>query len=113
MADKAQQQSDGGQNSVVLAAGTAADAVLTGSTGGGRLCKVHCTTAGTVTLQIFDSITTSGDPAAVLLYQTTAAMNPGDTANVNFPFVNGLIPKAITNTPGVVITFAKDTAYGR
>jgi len=113
MADKSLIETDGGQAAVAVAAGTAADAVLTGSTGGGRLCRVHCTTAGTVALQIFDSITTSGDAAAVLLYQTTAALNPGDTVNVQVPFANGLMPKCITNTPGVVVTFAKDTALGR
>ena len=113
MADKALMETEGGQNAVAVAAGTAADAVLSGTTGGGRLCKVHCVTAGTVSLQIFDSITTSGDPAAVLLYQTTAALNPGDTVSVQVPYSNGIIPKCITNTPGVVVTFSKDTVYGR
>lgn len=113
MADLVKQHSEGGQFAVAIAAGTAADAVVSGSTAGGRLCRVHCTTAGTVALQIFDSATTSGAAGAILLYQTTAALNPGDSVNVQMPFASGLVPVCITNTPGVVLTFNKDTAYGR
>lgn len=111
MADKSQMQSDGGQYAVAVAAGTLAETVA--YTGAGRLCRVTCLTAGTASLAIYDSNTTTGATSAVLLCVTTAALNPGDQISPQLVFQYGLLPKQVTNTPGVALNYTKDTAYGR
>jgi hypothetical protein len=110
MADRSNMQSDGGQAYVTIAAGTLAETVAV--TGAGRICRIHATTNGTASLAVWDSSTTSGAATAVQLVATTATFAVGTSITVNVPFINGILPKQITNTPGVCITYTRDVPRG-
>lgn len=111
MADKSLIQSDGGQAYVTIAAGTKAETVAV--TGPGRLTRVWGVTNGTASLAVYDSNTTTGASTATLIYATTATFGPGTVVNVQVPYVYGLLPKQITNTPGVCLGYNTDNPGGR
>ena len=111
MADSSLMQSDGGQAYVTIAAGTKAETPIV--TGSGRLCRIHGTTVGTASLAVWDSSTTTGAATAVQIVATTASFTPGLTVDLGVPFAYGLLPKQVTNTPGVCITYTADKVSGR
>lgn len=110
MADKSIIQTGGGQYAVNVAAGTLVN--TTAVTGPGRLCRVSITTVGSVDLQLWDSVTSTGATTAILLGSVTGAAAVGAVVTLDVPIVAGIMPLQITNTPGVCISYTKDTPYG-
>lgn len=111
MADKSQMQSNGGQQTFIVAAGTGAD--VAASTQAGRLCKLYITTTGSAQTLIYDSATTTGAAGAVLIYASSAALAAGDVVDLQIPVSTGIVPKRVTNTAGFALGYTVDRVQGR
>lgn len=111
MADKSIIQTDGGQYTVNVAAGTLVNTLV--FTGPGRICRVAITTLGSVDLQLWDSATTTGAAGAILVGNVTGAAAVGTILSLQIPVTTGILPLQVTNTPGVALSYVKDTTYGQ
>jgi hypothetical protein len=110
VADKSIIQTSGGQYSVQVAAGTLVNTPA--YIGGGRICRASITTLGSVDLQLWDSATTTGAAGATLVGNITGAAPVGTVIDLQIPVTTGILPLQITNTPGLALSYSKDTVYG-
>ncbi len=113
MADLIQMQSAGGQLSkaLVAVAGTSGGNVICTAVPG-RMCKIVVTSAGTgASLTFYDSATTNAGTVVYVTAATTQTL--GTVTDINIPLANGLVVNGTTGTPGLLVTFNKDTVYGR
>lgn len=113
MADKSFQLSTGGQACTTFTTSGSGDTVL--STSAGRLCSISILTGGITNIQFYDSSTTSGAATAKHVY-TVARTTTGSTGKVfdlQIPLAYGLVVARAADAPGCVVTFTRDTTYGR
>jgi len=111
MADKAQQNSNGGQSYYAAAAGTGGAGIAL--TGGGRLCKVVVMSQGSAATDIYDNTAASGTKIFSLPASGTQTVYAGTIYDLQVPVANGLYVAGTTNTSALTVTYSSDTVYGR
>ncbi len=99
-ADGAQSVSTGGQQTVAIASGTAADTVIKAAPG--RLCRVLVTAQNTNPMLIFDNA--SGHTGTIIgAVPANAAV--GSLYDFGLPAANGITVQGNAANPGVTISF--------
>jgi hypothetical protein len=109
MADKSLIQTTAGQHYTAVAAGGTGDAVVSAEPG--RACKVVCTAAGTASFEIYDHASASA--SGTLIYKSPADTEAGSMFDLQVPVAAGIVFKKAAGTPACVVTYTKDSAYGR
>ncbi len=113
MADLSMLFSTGGQFTTPVAAVTATSGgPVVISSVPGRLSRISITAAGTgAVLALYDSATTA---TGTVLFTTAATTQTlGAVTSLELPAAIGIVASQITGSPGVTISFTKDTVYGR
>jgi hypothetical protein len=90
----------GGVATAAVAAGTAADTVI--SPAPGRLCKVLVTTLGTNAMQIFDNASAG---SGRIIGQLAASAPVGTLLELSIPAALGITVKGSAQNPAVTISF--------
>lgn len=108
MADKAIQQSNGGQFSTAVAGANTETLVYTGS---GRLNLISFVTVGTVTVSIYDGTQSTG---GTLIYTSATNPTPGAApVALDFPINVGICVKgSSTACHGVALAYSKGGVNG-
>jgi hypothetical protein len=113
MSDNIRNYSTGGQITTTFAGTGTGDLQL--YTGPGRLCNVAIVTGGITFTRFYDSSTTSGAATAVQIFVTaqTTTSSTGAKTEVQMPFTNGLLVSQVASVAACVVTYNKNTTYGR
>jgi len=109
MADYSIVQTKGGQETVLIAAGTTgADAVLTAAPG--RLSRFVVTTTATAALEVYDHATaTSG---AALIYKTATNIAAGTIVELDLPLSLGAVALKANGSAAGTFSYIEDGQYG-
>ena len=106
MSDYARLDTDGGQKSAVVAAGTTgADAVVFAKPG--RITRIVITTAGTAALELYDHATATSGAKLVWKSGATPAVDT-DNATLDIPVANGVVALKANGTAAVTIFYTED-----
>lgn len=106
--DKSKPVSYGGQHTSYHAAGASGAAAALAAPG--RLCRVVVLAAGTAATNIYDNASAA---SGTKLYTLPASPTVGTIYDLQFPAANGIYVGGATNTSSILVTYTKNTPYGR
>lgn len=107
-ADQSKPISTGGQYTSYHAAGASGAAAALAAPG--RLCRLVVLTSGSAATVIYDNASAA---SGTKLYTLKASPTVGDVLDLQLPAVNGIYVAGATNTSSVLVTYSKNTPYGR
>jgi len=110
MADLSKLQTDGGQKTAAVAAGSgAADVVVSAKPG--RINRIVITTAGTASLELYDHASATAGAKLVWKSGATPAVDT-DNKTLDIPVANGIVALQASGTAAVTIYFTEDEVAG-